>query len=232
MTIPENTAQKAILVVEDEPGIADNITFALESEGFFVTHATTASEGITQYQERHFHLILLDVGLPDYSGFEVCKTIRKESQVPLVFLTARSEEIDRILGLELGADDYITKPFSPRELVARIKAILRRSGQDTPTQSVSTPGLSIDHNKREIRYHGTFLPLSFHEFELLSLLASRPGWVYSRERILETIWTDPSMVSTRTVDAHIKALRKKMRTITNEELILTHRSVGYSLKEQ
>lgn len=220
-----------ILIIEDEPGIADNIVFALESEGFVTTVCHTGQEGLEKALSNDFAFIILDIGLPDISGIEVCKQIRIKSTVPLLFLTARSSEIDKILGLELGADDYLTKPFSPRELVARIRAVLRRSSKTSQTDlDVSLP-IQVDTERREIYFFGKLLDLSFYEFEILTTLARRPGIVFSRDVIMGRVWENPSMITERTVDTHIKSIRKKLKAIDTRELIVTHRSVGYSLRD-
>ena len=224
-----------ILVIEDEPGIVDNISYALTTEGFECQAASTGKEGLDNLGESSFDLIVLDIGLPDISGIEVCKEIRKKSQIPILFLTARSEEIDKVLGLEMGADDYMVKPFSPRELVARIRAILRRTTATmTEQESTSDPKFPFakDSNRREIRYFNQKLDLSAYEYNILSVLLGHPGWVYSRDRIMSIVWEEPGMVTERTVDAHIKSLRQKLRAINPDiEAIITHRSVGYSLRE-
>lgn len=220
-----------ILIIEDEPGIADNIVFALEAEGFVTTVCHTGQEGLEQALSRNFTFIILDIGLPDISGIEVCKQVRIKSTVPLIFLTARSDEIDKILGLELGADDYLTKPFSPKELVARIRAVLRRSSKTPKTNlDVSLP-IKIDTERREIYFFGKLLEMSFYEFEILTTLARRPGIVFTRDVIMGRVWENPSMITERTVDAHIKSIRKKLKAIDTRELIVTHRSVGYSLRD-
>lgn len=233
------TKPPIVLVIEDEPAIADNIAFALEAENFGVVCCSTGKEGVDRAKQGDIALIILDVGLPDISGLEVCKIIREKENIPLLFLTARSDEVDRILGLELGADDYVTKPFSPRELVARVRAILRRAPNHESRGALS-PTLSHDNNKipltinsdrREVTYFGTRIELSFYEFEIVRLLRSRPGWVFSRHMIISSLWEDPGMVTERTVDAHIKSIRSKLRLVSSEDAIVTHRSVGYALRD-
>ncbi|MCP4138553.1 MAG: two-component system response regulator CreB [bacterium] len=236
--------KKTILIVEDEPGIADTITYALTTEGFNSFRTSTGEGALEKLNQESIDLILLDVGLPDISGFELIKEIRKTSEVPVLFLTARSEEIDRVLGLELGADDYVVKPFSPRELTARIKAVLRRSSdsgkkpQEEPAQaslSESTPGtiFEVDKNKRQISYCGEKLSLSRYEYEILCLFIGKPGWVFSRDTIMDMVWEEPEESFDRTVDAHIKTIRAKLKAVNPDvDPIETHRGVGYALREK
>ena len=223
-----------ILVVEDEPAIADTIVYALQTEGFEVVHCATAGEAGRVLNEQRVALIVLDVGLPDQNGFEFCREIRRISRVPVLFLTARTSEIDRVVGLEIGGDDYVAKPFSPRELAARVKAILRRTaaGTDPPAAASESQPFVIDHQRMRISYFGTPLELSRYEYRLLEVLLHRPGWVFSREQLMEHAWDAPESSTDRTVDTHIKTLRAKLREIRQDiEPIHTHRGVGYSLKE-
>ena len=179
-----------ILLVEDEPAIADNITYALRTEGFEVAWCSTGGEALRVLEESGVSLIVLDVGLPDTNGFDLCKEIRKTSAIPIIFLTARSDEIDRVVGLEIGGDDYVAKPFSPRELAARVKAVLRRfptpDGGSEATR-VDSP-FAIDKQRKKISYFGKPLDLSRYEFKILEVLLRRPGWVYSREKLMEMVW--------------------------------------------
>jgi two-component system catabolic regulation response regulator CreB len=231
-----------VLIVEDEPGIADTLQYALRTEGFEPAWCATGEEALARIAEAVPALVILDVGLPDASGFEIFKRIRVTSDVPVVFLTARSDEIDRVVGLELGADDYIAKPFSPRELVARVRGVLRRSAKSTsaaaapPASAPSAPAplpIVVDEGKMQIRYHGRLLELSRYEFGLLKTLASRPGHVFSRDALLERVWGNDTESMDRTVDAHVKTVRAKMKAIApNEEPIRTHRGSGYSLAEE
>lgn len=223
--------QKTILLIEDESGIADTIMFPLSSEGFRVHWVTTGGEGVTFIKNDKADLVILDIGLPDMNGFDVLKEIRKSSQVPVLFLTARSDEIDRVLGLELGADDYVLKPFSPRELAARVKAILRRS-MDAESSKISTSPFQIDYNKRQISYFGTRVNLTRIEYEILVLLVNRPGWIFSRDKIMDYAWPESGESFDRTVDTHIKTIRTKLKEINSEiDPIETHRGAGYSLRE-
>ncbi len=226
-----------ILVVEDEPAIAENITYALGTEGFEPVWCATGREGLAALAEDVFDLVILDVMLPDTDGFEVCRQLRRTSSVPVIFLTARAEEVDRVVGLELGGDDYVTKPFSPRELVARVKAVLRRSGEIAPAPGAPAAGeaasLTVDEGRQDVNYRAQPLELSRYEFRILKILAGRPGWVYSRAKLMEMAWEDPGTSTERTVDAHIKSIRAKLRAAGAEpDPIRTHRGVGYSLREE
>jgi two-component system, OmpR family, catabolic regulation response regulator CreB len=231
-----------VLIVEDEPGIADTLQYALRTEGFEPAWCATGEEALARIEREPPALVILDVGLPDASGFEIFKRIRATSEVPVVFLTARSDEIDRVVGLELGADDYIAKPFSPRELVARVRGVLRRSAKSAPVvppaapapagPASAAPTIAVDEGKMQIRYHGRLLELSRYEFGLLKTLAGRPGHVFSRDALLERVWGNDTESMDRTVDAHVKTVRAKMKAIApDEEPIRTHRGSGYSLAE-
>ncbi len=224
---------KKILVIEDEPSIADGIVYALETEGFQVTWKSKGLEGMQAFKEDGADLILLDVGLPDSNGFELCKEIRTLSNVPVVFLTARREEVDCVVGLEIGADDYVSKPFSPRELSARIKSILRRTqGSPEETTPSSSGPFAVDAERFLITYYGEKLDLSRYEYRLLKVLIDRPGKVYSRDQLMEIVWDDAGASLDRTVDAHIKSLRSKLKAVKGSlDPIMTHRGIGYSLKD-
>lgn len=227
---------KQILIIEDEPSIADNIIYALETEGFSSVWSKTGEDGLKQFQNTGIDLIVLDVGLPDINGFDLCKKIRNLSEVPIIFLTARGDEIDRVVGLELGADDYMVKPFSPRELTARIKANLRRvkSKDPTPKENSNTSNgtFSINKEKRQISYHNKELNLSRYEFKILKTLISHPGRVYSREDLMNIAWDEPDLSNDRTIDTHIKTIRIKLKEINNTiDPIETRRGFGYALKE-
>jgi two-component system catabolic regulation response regulator CreB len=230
-----------ILLIEDEPSIADNILYALKTEGFEVVLHPTAQKGMEAFAAGGFQLVVLDVGLPDLSGFEVCKRLRQNSQVPIIFVTARKDEIDRVVGLEIGADDYVVKPFSPRELSARVKAVLRRS-QPVPaaseikapepaaSASVAVPAFAVDEERLEVRFCNELLPLSRYEYRLLKVLLHRPGKVFSRDELMERAWDEPGSALDRTVDAHIKTIRAKLHAINPDaNPIRTYRGVGYSL---
>jgi two-component system, OmpR family, catabolic regulation response regulator CreB len=225
-----------ILLLEDEPAIADTLLYALRSEGFEVTHVTLARDALAAFAQQQPDLAILDVGVPDGNGFDVCRAIRKSSELPIVFLTARNEEIDRILGLELGADDYVSKPFSPREVCARVKAILRRSGAVRTAApaplpgSVGAPVLRLDEAAQRIACLGEVMPLTRYEYLLLATLLKRPQRIFSRAELMDLVWADAPDTLDRTVDAHIKLLRAKLRERgVSAELIQTHRNMGYSL---
>ncbi len=221
-----------ILVVEDEPAIADNINYALATEGFEVCWHATAADAFLELQGRVPDLVVLDVGLPDRSGFDLCRDIRRISDVPVIFLTARAGEVDRVVGLEIGGDDYVVKPFSPRELTARIKAVLRRTAPaGEPATPASCGAFRVDRNRMEIVYEGVALDLSRYEFRLLEVLVSRPGWVFSREQLMSMAWEEPEASMDRTVDTHVKTLRVKLKAVRPDaDPIRTHRGLGYSLK--
>ncbi len=224
-----------ILIVEDEPGIADTLQYALRTDGFEPTWVATGEEALAQLRAQPPALVVLDVGLPDINGFELFKRLREVADVPVLFLTARSDEIDRVVGLELGADDYVPKPFSPRELVARVRTILRRTAKTAampaPAQLPATP-VQIDDGRRQIRFYGRLLELSRYEYGLLKTLASRPGHVFTRDTLLERVWDDPGDSLDRTVDAHVKTLRAKLKLVAPQlDPIRTHRGTGYALAE-
>lgn len=223
-----------ILIVEDEISIAENLIYALETENFTTSHLTTGSKVAETVRCSDISLIVLDVGLPDILGFDVCRQVREFSNVPILFLTARDSEIDHVLGLELGADDYVTKPFSPRELAARIRAILRRSAP--VTQSISPaaasetpPVLFHDISAMSISCHGKPLDLTANEYKLLSAFMSQPGRTFTRDQLLEKAWNDPGSAMDRTVDAHVKSLRAKLNSVSQlcSDVIQTRRGLGY-----
>lgn len=218
-----------ILIAEDEPAIADAVLYALRSEGFAVEHHLLGGGIVARIGQGDIDLLLLDVGLPDINGFDVCRRLRMVSDLPVIFLTARNDEVDRILGLELGGDDYIAKPFSPRELVARVRARLRRHA--TADHGWKQSGkFEIDREGRRIRCTGRLLDLTRYEYALLSELLRRPGAILSRAQLLDRAWDGDSDSADRTVDTHIKTLRAKLRAIDPAlDPIRTHRGVGYSL---
>ncbi len=221
-----------ILIVEDEPAIADTIQYALETEGFATEHLSCGKPVPDRLENAAIDLIILDIGLPDISGIELCLEIRKQSQIPIIFLTARNAEIDRVVGLEIGGDDYVTKPFSPRELAARVRAVLRRG---TPPPDSVDPGfpLTLDADRRQIRYGGQVMDLSHYEYRILRTFMQHPGHVYSREQLMDQVWDEPDCSMDRTVDAHIKNLRAKLKAVRPDcDPIVTHRGVGYSLREK
>ncbi len=229
-----------ILVIEDEPSIAENLEYSLRTEGFDVEVCALGEEGLSSARRDPPSLVVLDVGLPDTSGFEVCRQLRQTSAVPVLFLTARESEIDRVAGLEMGGDDYVTKPFSPRELAARVRAILRRADPPpvareeplaTPTQVVDGV-LEIDLQRREVTFHGQNVPLTRYEFGLLQAMAAHPGRVFTREQLMDRVWEEPETAMERTVDAHVKTLRAKLREVDPScDPFVTHRGIGYSLRD-
>ena len=229
-----------VLVVEDEPAIAETILYALETSGYEAVHAGTGTEGLGIFAARSPGFVILDVGLPDRSGFDVCREIRRHSEVPILFLTAREHEIDRVVGLELGADDYVVKPFSPRELTARVQAILRRtqrpaaepSGPAKPEGTVKRGRLELFPDRFQARCDGADLALSRYEFGMLKVFMAHPGRVFSRDQLMELVWDEPESALDRTVDAHIKTLRRKMHGIAGGfDPVKTHRGLGYSFDD-
>ena len=230
------TAPATVLIVEDEPAIAEALAVALQREGYRCHRAALGREARALFRDHAPDLVLLDVGLPDASGFELCREWLVSENVPIVFLTARNEEIDRVLGLELGADDYVVKPFSLREVVARVRAILRRAARARQRAAgeieprLEAPLFRIDEARVRIDYCGTRLDLTRYEFGLLRALLAHPERVFSRAELMDRVWTDALDTGERTVDAHVKMLRAKLRAVTLEhEPILTHRGLGYSI---
>jgi len=219
-----------ILIIEDEPAIAETLIYAFKEMGIEATHKLLGGDALIELSKNTYDFVLLDVGLPDISGFDVCKKIRETSQIPLLFLTARNHEIDRIVGLEIGADDYVTKPFSPREVVTRVKTILRRiETHRVPAKNATL--FSVDELANRIQYHGTLLDLTRYEFLLLKTLIAQPQRIFSRNQLMDMIWVNAEDTLERTVDAHIKTLRAKLRNIdAYSEVIITHRGIGYSLQ--
>lgn len=234
-------SQSSVLVVEDEPSIRDSIVYALESEGFAVDHTASGRVALNMAEETTYQLVVLDVGLPDMSGFDVCRELRIRSQVPVIFLTARASEVDRVVGLELGADDYVTKPFSPRELSARVRANIRRSQMCSGPAATAVDAVvvatdipfQIDYERWVICYFGEALVLSRYEFRLLAVLVEKPGRVYSRAQLMDAAWEEPDASMERTVDTHIKSVRAKLKALrADEDPIVTHRGIGYSMRER
>ncbi len=217
-----------VLIIEDEPAIAETLIYACKEAGIATTHCLLGHEGVMAVREHVFDFVVLDVGLPDMTGFDVCKQIRAVSSIPILFLTARNHEIDRIVGLEIGADDYVTKPFSPREVVARINAILRRAGKQSGTPETNT--FQLDEAACRVQYRGQFLALTRYEYLLLKTLILQPKRVYSRDQLMDIVWAQAENTLERTVDAHIKTVRAKLRKVdADTEAIVTHRGMGYSL---
>jgi two-component system, OmpR family, catabolic regulation response regulator CreB len=234
---------KTVLIVEDEQAIADSIAYALRTDGFTPRHVMLGEQALAALRPAPGEaaqmpvLVVLDVGLPDMSGLEVCRRLRQFSEVPVIFLTARSDEIDRIVGLEIGADDYVTKPFSPRELVARIRVILRRAGvAQVPRETgmaiaATAPArFALRALEAKVLFHGQPLDLTRYEYLLLKTLLEHPGHVLSRAQLMERVWSGAPDTLERTVDAHVKSLRAKLRAIDAQvDPIHTHRGLGYSL---
>jgi two-component system catabolic regulation response regulator CreB len=222
-----------ILIIEDEPAISDNIEFVLRSEGLDTVRVATGLAAEPVLQEGPVDLIVLDIGLPDISGFDLLRDIRKTRATPIILLTARTGEIDRVLGLEIGADDYVAKPFSPRELAARVKAVLRRAQpQPAAAPEPSKQVFNVNTSKRVITFYGAPLELSKYEYDILRQFIERKGHVFSREQLMNLVWEQPETSLDRTVDAHIKNIRAKLRAIRPDlEPIVTHRGSGYSLRD-
>jgi DNA-binding response OmpR family regulator len=215
-----------ILLVEDEADIASLVRAYLERDGFQVVWATRGTEGLQAFERHDIRLAILDLQLPDTDGFDVCRAIRACSRVPVVMLTARDEEVDRVTGLELGADDYVTKPFSPRELVARVHAVLRRSEPEIEEELIVAGDVVLDSRSQTAVVDGAEVDLTSREFALLWHLAEHPGVVVGRERILERVWGISFPGGTRTVDVHVGQLRRKLG---RPSLIRTIRGAGYKL---
>src|SRR5579859_5300936 len=232
---------KRILVIEDEEGIVHLLTLYLKDAGFEVAVAKDGADGLALHARLQPDLVILDIMLPAIDGFEVCRRIRAWSQTPILMLTARGSEDDRIQGLELGADDYLVKPFSPRELVSRVRAILRRVGSSEPAETGSAsnipsssndsvlrfPGLTIDMPARRVEVNGAETPLTPTEFDLLALLARSPGRVFTREILMNKVWGYDYLGDGHTIDVHISALRKKIETGSEQRYITTVWRVGY-----
>jgi DNA-binding response OmpR family regulator len=227
-------SNELVLVVDDEKTLVKALSFNLEKEGFRVEQAYDGEEALEKVFELKPDIVVLDLMLPEVDGFEVCRRIRKKLDVPIIMLTARSEDIDKVLGLELGADDYLTKPFNSRELVARIKAILRRSTvrDEESKKQIQIGNLHIDLLQHRVRLNGNDISLTSKEFALLSFLASNAGNVYSREQLLEQVWGYDYYGDVRTVDVHIRHLREKLEQDPgNPDLIITVWGTGYKIRE-
>ena len=217
-----------ILIVEDEAAIADTLVFALQGEGFTTTWLSLGAAALEHQRQTPADLIILDIGLPDISGFETCKRLRRFSEVPVMFLSARDGEIDRVVGLEIGADDYVVKPFSPREVAARVRAILKRMVPRTVSDPSATL-FRIDSERVQISYRGQLLTLTRHEFRLLQCLLEHPERVFSREQLLDALGVAADAGYERSIDSHIKSVRAKLRLVkADAEPIQTHRGLGYS----
>ncbi len=227
-------SNELVLLVDDEKTLVKALTFNLEREGFRVEPAYDGREALEKVFELKPDIVVLDLMLPEVDGFEVCRQIRKKMELPIIMLTARSEDIDKVLGLELGADDYLTKPFNSRELVARIKAILRRSTawEEESKKQIQIGKLEIDLLQHRVRVEGREINLTSKEFSLLSFLAANAGNVYSREQLLEQVWGYDYYGDVRTVDVHIRHLREKIeKDPANPEIIVTVWGTGYKIRE-
>ena len=221
-----------ILLIEDEDSIRESVAFLLEKEGFIVVQENDGLRGVETFEKENSDLILLDLMLPGLDGLEVCKRIRKSSNVPIIMLTAKDTELDKVLGLELGADDYITKPFSSRELTARVKAILRRVKESFETNDVvETKTVVVDPLKHKVFVRGEEIKLPLKEFDLLLYLSQNPGRVLTREQIIDRIWGHDYFGDTKTLDVHIKRIRSKIEiNPNNPEIIQTIRGLGYKFE--
>jgi DNA-binding response OmpR family regulator len=225
-----------ILLVDDEESVQKLLTYPLEREGFRVIQARNGEEALERFEADHVDLIVLDLMLPKLDGLEVCKRVRASSAVPIIMLTARDDEVDKVLGLEIGADDYITKPFSIREFRSRVRALLRRaqlSATDSRAETIEHDGLVIDLGRRSVDVREAAVQLTYAEFELLHTLASHPGRVYSRAQLLESLWGSADFRDPRTIDVHIRHLREKIERDPREpEYIFTIRGVGYRFRDR
>jgi len=228
---------KRILFVDDEQPVQKLLSYPLEKEGYEVVPAFDGQEALSNFEEGQFDLVVLDIMLPKMDGLEVCRRLRAKSSVPIIMLTAKAEEIDKVLGLELGADDYITKPFSMREFRSRVRAALRRaemgSQLDGDEEPLERGEMRIDFAKRTVELRGDPVQLTYVEFEILAVLAAHPGRVYTRDMLLDRIWGDSAFRDQRTIDVHIRHLREKLESDPkNPEYLLTVRGVGYRFKDE
>ncbi len=228
-----------VLLVEDEVEIAKTLELPFANAGFSLIHCLTLAQARAALAEKEFDAILLDLNLPDGNGIDLCREIRRKSTVPLLILTARRDEVDRIVGLEMGADDYIVKPFSPREIVARVSAVIRRQGWSRgdgagsidATTAIAYGGIEVDENRRQVTVDGTIVSLTRTEYRLLLTLLRRPGQVYTRDQIIDMVW-DGAYIVDRVVDSVVSRLRRKLGTLPDgRDRIRTVHSVGYSMNE-
>jgi two-component system, OmpR family, response regulator len=226
-----------ILLVDDERPVQKLLSYPLEKEGYEVVPALDGQEALDNFEQGQFDLVVLDIMLPKLDGLEVCRRLRAKSSVPIIMLTAKAEEIDKVIGLELGADDYITKPFSMREFRSRVRAALRRAemapDQEVDEEPLARGDLRIDFSKRSTELDGAAVDLTYVEFEILSVLARHPGRVYTRDMLLDRVWGDSAFRDQRTIDVHIRHLREKLeRDPKNPEYLLTVRGVGYRFRDE
>ncbi len=234
LLMPESST---ILLVDDEQAVQQPLGFALERDGHRVVQARDGEEALARFAEEHIDLVVLDIMLPKLDGLEVCRRLRATSAVPIIMLTARDDELDKVLGLELGADDYITKPFSVREFRSRVRAQLRRASTLTveprDAETIRTNGLVIDASKRSVELEGLPIQLTYVEFEILRVLASHAGRVYTRQALLQSLYDTPEYREPRTIDVHVRHLREKLEPDPrNPEFILTVRGVGYRFRDR
>jgi DNA-binding response OmpR family regulator len=227
-----------ILLVDDEDAVQKLLTYPLERDGYRVVPARDGEEALEQFTRERVDLVVLDIMLPKLDGLEVCKRLRATSQVPIIMLTARDDELDKVVGLELGADDYITKPFSIREFRSRVRALLRRAAV-TPaadpdsSETITADGLVVDLGRRTVEVEGEQVQLTYVEFEILRMMMARPGRVFSRHMLLEQLWGDASYRDPRTIDVHIRHLREKIEDDSRDpKFIQTVRGVGYRFRER
>ena len=226
-----------ILLVDDEESVQTLLTYPLRKDGYEVVSALDGREALDRFTEERFDLVVLDIMLPKLDGIEVCRRLRSRSQVPIIMLTAKDDEIDKVLGLEMGADDYITKPFSVREFRSRVKAALRRaemlSGRPGGDQPIRAGDLEVDFERRAVTARGAAVRLTYVEFEILTTLAGAPGRVMTREMLLEQVWGDSAYRDPRTIDVHIRHLREKLeRDPRQPEYLFTVRGVGYRFRDE
>ncbi len=223
-----------VLVVDDETAILELVSYHLSREGYHVETEENGQTAVHRVSKEPFDLVILDVMLPGQSGLDACRAIRQSTDIPIIMLTARKDEVDRVLGLELGADDYVTKPFSPRELIARVKAILRRSQKGREeTGDIKVSGLEVDVERRSVEVDGTPVNLTFTEFELLTIMARNPGRAFTRDELLVRVWGEDFYGDSRTVDVHVRHLREKLKEDPqNPRFIETVRGVGYRFSGQ
>jgi DNA-binding response OmpR family regulator len=235
--VAANTASTRILLVDDEQSVQTLLRYPLLKEGYEVVTAGDGREALDRFAEQRFDLVVLDIMLPNIDGIEVCRRMRSRSQVPIIMLTAKDDEIDKVLGLEMGADDYITKPFSVREFRSRVRAALRRAemlgGRPGGQEPIVIGDLKIDFERRAVGIRESELRLTYVEFEILAALARSPGRVHTREMLLEQVWGDSAYRDSRTVDVHIRHLREKLeRDPRSPEYLLTVRGVGYRFRDK
>jgi DNA-binding response OmpR family regulator len=227
---------QTILLVDDEDSVQKLLAYPLERDGYQVLPARDGEEALIRFAQEQVDLVVLDLMLPRLDGLEVCRRLRAQSSVPIIMLTARGDELDKVMGLELGADDYITKPFSIREFRSRVRALLRRASlpaQDRrESETIEADGLVVDPSRRTVEVRGEAVQLTYVEFELLRTLAANPGRVFSRRQLLEALWGDSAYREPRTIDVHVRHLREKLeRDASEPEFILTVRGAGYRFRD-